>query len=318
MFLINASNHFSVLRDLHLLNGNADVQPGGNVAVYDASAWLVDVRLEGGQANWGGGISAGGNSYVQIDRSVITGNRAGRENFGGSGVTQRGGGVSVTGYSQVGIVSSTVSDNNAVRGGGIAVQSGNLQLWNSVVADNAAATEGGGVHLGANAEATIHFSTIAANKAGTSGSRIRGELMKGGGIASYSPSIEVAGTVLSGNTGYDHDKGDMMRDDCWTADAAPLISDRGNIISTLTQTCKMVDAQTGGVDDILFGLIDRPLEVYAGRESFTDPGQVQFFVEAGSPLVDFGSTSTVKCLNFDVVHRERDRAACDAGAFTFD
>lgn len=321
VFSIAAPSGVTQLRNLHLLNGRTP-EEGGNVFVNGSKVHMHDVRLEGGNANNGGGVAIGEAGVVEIHHSVITGNSAGDpENFTGGGITQRGGGLFVASDSYLGVWHSTVSDNHAVRGGGISVERATFDMRNSVVVDNSSAARGGGIAFSRSAIATIQFSTIADNRAGTRGSRID-EISEGGGLFSYASAITLDATVLSGNTSYSQDKNERINDDCWTRDRSPYLSGRGNVISSLGPTCYVIDDVTGTQVDVRYGVPDRPLEIYSGRDISADDhgyqGEVTFFVEFKSPVVDFGEKSDARCSGRDVTGRYRNTVddRCDSGAFT--
>jgi hypothetical protein len=176
------------------INGNgATIQRGGgapNFRIFYVAGLsnaglgnltLNDVTVRNG--NPGAGYGGGGiynSGRLTLDSSTISGNSA---DFGGGGILNWGGTLT--------LVNSTVSDNNTTAaisdGGGIYnFNDSVLQLINSIIRDNAAISNGGGIRN--NSVLAITNSTISGNTA-----------QVGGGIANWGTAM-VVGSTVSGNT----------------------------------------------------------------------------------------------------------------------
>ncbi len=130
-------------------------------------------------------------SHVEISHSVLQGNAA-----------TSGGGIFVMG-GEVTVQSTTISDNRAVYGGGIRVQEGRLRLDNCTISGNEAflfvppdspsyGGLGGGLWVGPIDELFINNTTIAGNRAATTG----------GGVwsADWIGTFVVERALITGNT----------------------------------------------------------------------------------------------------------------------
>jgi CSLREA domain-containing protein len=128
-----------------------DIHPTGFPA--EQSVTLEKLTIQGGQTDgFGGGVRHNSGSLV-LRRVVVTNNQA-----------ATGGGLAA--LAEVYIRDSAVSHNQAGFGGGVAQLAPDTELtvWSSVVNDNSAAVEGGGLLIEAG-QATLVNSSIALNHA---------------------------------------------------------------------------------------------------------------------------------------------------------
>ena len=170
---------------------------GGGIWSDDAVG-LVHSQVTGNVAqatasdgySYGGGVFASSGFYAVF--STIDGNQATALGYGG-GVGCRG---------PAAIISSSISGNSAAMGGGlglfggIGVESGDVYLANSTVAQNTASFFAGGIDVAA--ELTVHNSTIAGNNGFIAG-RANGIVVEG------SHPITLVSTIVHGNAILDID-----------------------------------------------------------------------------------------------------------------
>lgn len=100
----------------------------------------------------GGGLFADGGSITLRD-STLNANKAGATGQGGGVYSARG----------LAVVNSTISGNEAAKGGGLFLQSGDATISNSTIAMNAVKAEGGGVKADTNAVVVLRNSVVAKN-----------------------------------------------------------------------------------------------------------------------------------------------------------
>lgn len=124
--IITNLNHFAIVNGI--ANGGAGmyISNGGTVTLNNTS-----ISNNSSPYNPGGGIYNSGN--LTLNNTTISGNSAGSSSLGG-GIYNSG---SLT------LNNTTISGNSAYQGGGIAkTGSGNMYLWNSILAGNAASSQG--------------------------------------------------------------------------------------------------------------------------------------------------------------------------------
>jgi predicted outer membrane repeat protein len=171
------SNGTLQLQNIILQNGNAGGGDGGCVlAATGSTLTLTSGTVQNCQANAGGGMAASGASTINVSAgSTVSGNTA----------TVTGGGVAAQTVNVTG--GSIVTGNSAQFGGGVALESGQINA--STISNNTASTDGGGL-WGISAVVT-NGSVIAGNQA-TSGN--------GGGIL-FSGTVTVDGGSQIGQAG---------------------------------------------------------------------------------------------------------------------
>jgi CSLREA domain-containing protein len=185
-----------------LRNGNAPGSPpagdGGAVRIQDPDALfrtnMVKI-LNSDAGHYGGGIFFDGgdvSSTIELRQTELAGNSAGSEG-GGIWVDQHYGGI-------FDVRESSVVGNSADMGGGIylgtrAMNSVQLDMFNSTVSGNTASMAGGGVafDLDDSGNFFANFSTIANNTSTPAGS--------GGGIyTSDTQFVNIGQSIVAGNT----------------------------------------------------------------------------------------------------------------------
>lgn len=170
---------------LTLTNGSAPGANGGAI-LNQGSLRVVDSRVTSSTARYGGGINnfgQGGSATLVLLRSEVSDNTA----------TDNGGGVynwGTGGEAVMEVTQSSIVNNEAgsLGGGGFNWQ-GNLSVKNSTFSGNTASDQGGALYATL-AESRFVASTISANDAGTAA----------GGLAIAQGEIELAQTILAGNT----------------------------------------------------------------------------------------------------------------------
>ena len=168
------------------VTGNTAGNGGGAAVLSSASVTIADSVISSNTAATGGGAYLGGQGggQVSIDRTTIDDNNA----------TTGSGGMVVLGRALV-MTDSTISNNQSSGsvGGVKIVNSSQVVVNNSTVSGNEALNLCGGFYFGNTTDITFNQSTISANTA-----------VYGGGIglvASSAVTLELSGTILSGNSG---------------------------------------------------------------------------------------------------------------------
>ncbi len=122
-------------------NGYQDLTSAGVLELSSGEVELERVQVEGGDAQFAGGISCGQFCEVTITDSVIRDNQATVGSTGFPNISAAGGGISVS-LGKATIKRTTIVGNEAIandsiaRGGGVAA-SGNVKILNSTIAGNA-------------------------------------------------------------------------------------------------------------------------------------------------------------------------------------
>lgn len=168
-------------------NGGA-VSVGGTGVLLAKSAIFTDNVA----TNAGGGIFRSGAGALTIESSKLTANHA-----------ATGGGIDSNGSGAFLVKSSRIIGNSAViaDGGGIELllSSGNVDIIATVISQNTAATNGGGIALGTGGLKKITTSTISSNVASTG---------DGGGVfTTTGPALIVTSTKITGNSAADQGGG---------------------------------------------------------------------------------------------------------------
>jgi hypothetical protein len=170
----------ATLTNLVTVNGSAasSVFTVGSSAIGDGINWLIVTN--GSTGTSGGGVSNFNGGTLTINNSTISGNSAN----GGFG-----GGIANTGT--LTLNNSTISGNSASTGQGSGIfNTGTLTITNSTIAGNAAAGGvGGGIMNTGGGTLTVNDSTISGNSA-----------TGGGGIYGIGTTVNLANTIVSGNT----------------------------------------------------------------------------------------------------------------------
>jgi hypothetical protein len=193
-----------VVEYVTLTGGDAGGGIGGGVRMVCAGCRLElrDARVEGNQADGGGGIALGDfGAEAVVIRSRVSGNAA----------TNSGGGISVF-PGDLAMLDSTLSHNEAgAQAGALLVVSSDTSITNTTISGNTAGSQGGGIYVSATGNVRLSNLTITANvsdaDANESGST-------GGGYAGFcgtncSGAIQPRNSILAGNR-----NGSNTADDC--------------------------------------------------------------------------------------------------------
>ena len=170
---IGASN--ATVSGVTIRYGSKGIEHSGNILT------VIDSMITGNIGEFGGGI--GTSNTLTVLRSTISNNTSFRE----------GGGIRNV-WGSVEVIDSTISGNAAWRGGGISSENddfgGTITVTNSTLSGNIATDSGGGIHWRTETFLFMTNSTITGNRAGSSG----------GGLYSASYPINLANTIIAGNT----------------------------------------------------------------------------------------------------------------------
>jgi uncharacterized repeat protein (TIGR01451 family) len=177
---------------------------------------MIESLVRNNIALTGGGIWNGNNSLININDSVVEGNKASNEEGGGiqnKGGTinindstirsneclQNGGGVSNRDEGKLNLINTFVYDNNAGgNGAGLANRDSAMNLHQTSIKNNAlvgGGLEGGGIYnlkfgIGASSILTITDSIISDNLS----------LHRGGGLMNMDGQVTISNTTISSNT----------------------------------------------------------------------------------------------------------------------
>jgi predicted outer membrane repeat protein len=165
------------------VSGNSDANAGAGVDSHEGGVFtIIGCTITGNfTTGEGGGVKSHSNQSLLIEDSVISGNQCGG----------LGGGLAV--YSTpTTIERCIITGNTGGRGGGLDIhQSASASITNSLVADNVASIDGGGIFLAdTGTPASIVNCTVANNSAAV-----------GGGIWSQDTAA-IVNTIVSGNGAY--------------------------------------------------------------------------------------------------------------------
>jgi hypothetical protein len=249
---------------------------------------------ENTSTDFGGGISNGGK--LTVNNSTISGNTAGDE----------GGGIFNGDSGTLTISQSTVSGNTAASGaGGIASNGGDVDILNSTISGNTAnGGNGEGLeHDSTSGTLTIINSTIANNVAAPG--------KDGGGIAVTNGTVQIANTILAGNTAGGDGPNCSVNSDSQSSELGcvdyNLIQDPSDCVVT------GAIANTVIGDPKLGPLADNggPTKTHALLVGSPAIGK-------GNPATPGSSTSGDSCLATDQRGISRPQGSnCDIGAFEF-
>ena len=211
-----ATGDLDLLDDVLLVGDDATrtfVDGGGGDRIFDvASGVAVTVReltLRNGVAWGGGGGAIRNRGELTVERSVLAGN-TGHRSFP-AGEPAVGGAIASLDNGELTIRASALLDNQAVTNGGALFVTGETTLANVTVHGNHADQAGGGIYVTAAARARFNNLTIADNVAATQGGGLFAELNPFIGISPLlTNSIVVRNTATAGadcagdwETGYD-------------------------------------------------------------------------------------------------------------------
>jgi hypothetical protein len=175
----------SITESLVLSGNGATLDGGGAGPVLHVTVFMVHVQdlfiRNGVAAGDGGGILVGHNSALVLERSTVSGNRAGR-----------GGGISALGlFSTLNIIDSTITGNSSTGHAGGIFTNGTFNLTRSTISGNTAERSGGGAFTAGGTSVPpnrISGSTISGNRA----------VENGGGLW-LGHQADVSNSTISGN-----------------------------------------------------------------------------------------------------------------------
>lgn len=124
----------------------------GGVRLDGDNASVTDTEITNNTATVIGGISGIGD--MTITGSTISGNSA---------TSSRSGGLEVADPSSVDLINTTLSGNSAATDGGGAYVDGDLDVFSVTIAGNTATNDGGGVHFGGHGSFSAHNSILGDN-----------------------------------------------------------------------------------------------------------------------------------------------------------
>ncbi|MEB2366064.1 MAG: hypothetical protein OZ933_08265 [Chloroflexota bacterium] len=274
-----------IMRDLTVTAGASTADGGGIYARNNVYLRLERVTVTGNSAvGWGGGITQGPNSTVEVFDSRIVSNQASQ--IGGIGPVFGDPGTTLT------IVNSEIAQNSALSGnvGGVYSGVGVFSITNSTISGNTAPVGGsGGIEIGAGAggSAIVTHTTITANTADGYG---------GGLTATSTLSPQVRNSIIAGNSA-------TYGSDCFTFSAN--IEVWGVVDFGSINYCGITNNGAYFSADPQLG----PLE-------FNGAATRHHLPQIGSPVVNAATGSGVTyCTPADQIGQARPRGAfCDIGA----
>jgi hypothetical protein len=145
------------------LNSNVSDGDGGAIYLDGSDARIIQTTIAGNRANSAGGIN--GNGALSIDRSTIANNVA---TSGSSGGIETGGDPTT-------ITNSTIAGNRADEDGGGIEVNGPLALNAGTIVRNSSGEEGGGLFADTSDDIEVENSLIALNQAATVGDDCAGD-----------------------------------------------------------------------------------------------------------------------------------------------
>ncbi len=180
--------------DQSLIAKNQSSAFGGGITNF-GELEVVDTILFGNEVTGGGGGGLDNRgSIAEITRTLIANNV--------NTVNPAGGFGNGTPDSTTIVRESLITGNQAVNGAGFFINAGNVELIDSLVVNNQAQNNGGGVALAENANLDVENSLIAFNRAE----------VNGGGIASLGGDVTLTGSRVFGNQALTGEGGGIFND----------------------------------------------------------------------------------------------------------
>jgi len=199
------------ITDTEIINNDAQTNGAGGGIFVGAGATsfsLTDSVVTGNSAKSGGGMDIRTAGTVTIADSDISSNTS---VYGGAGaiITYAGADVSIE--------RSTIDGNTTTAkgdGGGLKVADRSLVVTDSTISHNVAGNTGGGIAIDRGTKVTINNTTITGNQAVTGGGLYASHMPveinqstivnnnatnRSGGVWLYSSSMDISGTIISGN-----------------------------------------------------------------------------------------------------------------------
>jgi CSLREA domain-containing protein len=237
------------------LTGGLDVSDEGGGIDFDnlQSAKILNSRISGNSATFGGGVDAGGGALT-ISRTKVSGNRSTGGGNGGGGISAdatasgsvtiskstisgntsqtNAGGIYVNG--PLSVKDSTISGNTTVLngggdGGGMSVSGGSVSLRNDTIANNRADADGGGINA-TTGSSTVRLNavTIAYNLSDNN----NGGVGSGGGINQKAGATYlVKNSIIARNSA---NTGGANGPNCFDGTANGIVSQGHNLVGNNT------------------------------------------------------------------------------------
>lgn len=149
---------------------------GGAIFVLQLQPTVIDCTFDQNSANYSGGALYSLLSDLRLSRSVFTRNTAGTGRGAGEyGMVYGGGALMIDEPKGTKVERNRFLNNQSLAGGGgvsvrgVTVAEFKAELTNNVIAKNTASFSGGGIMLGATANADLRFNTITGNVASNVG-----------------------------------------------------------------------------------------------------------------------------------------------------
>lgn len=274
-----------IMRDLTITAGVSGADGGGIYARDNVYLRLERVTVDGNTAAaWGGGVTQGPNSTVEVFDSRITSNTA--DQIGGIGPIFGDPGTTLT------IVNSEITQNSSLNGnvGGVYSGVGAFSITNSTISNNDApngSSSGLEIGIGSGGSATVTHVTITGNTSGGLG---------GGITVTSGVSPLVRNTIIADNTA-------LFGADCFTFSANVVVQGSVNIGNT--DFCSITNAGT-----VITG------SPQLGPLGFDGAATRHHVPQIGSPVVNAATgASATYCTPTDQIGNPRPRGtSCDLGA----
>jgi CSLREA domain-containing protein len=306
---------------LTLANGRTTVMGGPTSGlIVDAGSFvsLSDATVRDNASRvFGGGIQNWGS--LTLRRVEVTNNSL---PSGGGGQTSQGGGIFNSG--NLDIEDSLIADNFATRGGGISnVNDGRIDLINSTISGNRALGAGGGIRNVADARMNITFSTITQNRANEPGGSMEPNRF-GGGIFNDAPAIvQIGNSIVAENEDNRFPSDPDYAPDCYNLTLFDVDLQPDNIFGVVNGNC-VLPAGAGLQAGTEAAPIDPELASLADNGGPTRTHRLL----AGSPAIDadvgVSSSTFYDCDDHDQRQQPRPidgtidgMARCDLGAYEF-
>ena len=275
IYAINAGD--VTITDTEIINNDAQANGRGGgifVGAGASSFSLSDSVVTGNSAQNGGGMEIRTAGTVTIADSDISSNTT---VLGGAGamLSYAGATVSIEGST---IDGNVVTTNGNGDGGGLKISDRSLVVSNSTISDNVAGNTGGGIAIDRGQSVAINNSTITGNQAINGGglyvSTMPVEINQstitnndasgsGGGVWLYKNSMDISGTIISGNT-----SGTAGLED----------------VSTLYVTAINSDHSLLGTVGVVPGFTSTPVTDLGGTINSTTPGLLALADNGGPTL----------------------------------
>jgi hypothetical protein len=243
---------------------------GGAIQFHDSDPVFIGNHFTRNRCGWdGGALSSGGGSSPSFSGDVFHKNHS----------DQLGGGLNIGGPCDVTMENITVTGNEANWGGGIGIQSGDVEILNSVISDNMVTWLGGGIS--ADGSMVTIRNSVLENDSSLTGA---------GAIHSWQGTLNLEGVEFLGNSAWH--AGAVNAD--WTILKAKSCLFRGNLATEIGGALKVFNSHMFIDSCILDGNI-----------SLLDAGAIDY---AADTMV-FDSLFVVRITDTRILKNHANRAA---------